>query len=749
MTTTLILPRRSFLAGLGLTLTTLAVGLAPTRAAASLTPLPEGGLKPSVFIHVAPSGLVTLVCHRSEMGQGIRSSLPVLIADELGADMAQVKILQGDGDPAYGDQNTDGSTSVRRIYEAMRRVGATARVMLVAAAAKKWRVAPATCEARDHAVFHAASRRRLGFGELANEAARLPVPGSDEVALRPRAELRHVGTALPLLDGPDMVTGRAIYGADVRLPGMLIAVIARPPVVGGAVAHHDPTRALATPGVKRVVELPAPTRPYGFQPLGGLAVLAETTWAAIRGRAALEVTWAAGDNASYESTTFREVLTAAVRAPGQVVRKVGDADAALARAARRVEAEYHVPHLAHAAMEPPAAVARVDASGCEVWASTQNPQSARTEVARALGINPTKVTVHVTLLGGGFGRKSKPDYIVEAALLSRAAGVPVRVQWTREDDLRHGYFHTTSAQRLVAGLGADGKITAWLHRAAFPSIQSTFKPGVTHADVGELQQGMLDFPLAIPNVLAENGEATAHVRIGWMRSVCNIHHAFAIGSFIDEVAHARGEDPRDVLLEVIGPARKVTPAELGVDKLPNYGQPLEQHPVDAGRLRGVVERVTALADWDGRKKAGRALGLAAHRSFLTYVAVVVSAMRDAQGKVHIDEAWVVVDAGTVINVDRVKAQMEGAVIFGMSLAMRSAITVRDGAVEQTNFRDYRILRIGDAPRAIHVEIVAGDGPPGGIGEPGVPPVAPAIANAVFALTGTRVRELPLTRAGLG
>ena len=392
--------------------------------------------------------------------------------------MARVKILQGDGDPAYGDQNTDGSTSVRRIYEAMRRVGATARVMLVAAAAKSWRVATATCEARDHAVFRAASRRALGFGELATDAARLPVPAPEQVALRPRAELRHVETALPLLDAPDMVTGRAVYGADVRLPGMLIALIARPPVVGGKAAHHDATRALATPGVKRVVELPAPTRPYGFQPLGGVAVLAETTWAAMRGRAALDVTWTPGDNVSYESTKYREVLTAAVRMPGQVVRKVGDADAALANAARRVEAEYHVPHLAHAAMEPPAAVARA-------------------EVARALGIEPSRVTVHVTLLGGGFGRKSKPDYVVEAALLSRAAGVPVRVQWTREDDIRHGYFHSTSAQRLVAGLGADGKVTAWLHRAAFPPISSTFKPGVTHADVGELQQGMLDFPLAI------------------------------------------------------------------------------------------------------------------------------------------------------------------------------------------------------------------------------------------------------------
>lgn len=271
---------------------------------------------------------------------------------------------------------------------------------------------------------------------------------------------------------------------------------------------------------------------------------------------------------------------------------------------------------------------------------------------------------------------------------------------------------------------------------------------MVHAGEGELQQGLLDFPLAIPNVRVENGEAPAHLRIGWMRSVCNIHHAFAIGSFLDEVAHARGKDPREALLDVIGPARKVTLAELGVDKLPNYGQPLEQHPVDAGRLRGVVERVTALAGWDTRKAAGRTLGLAAHRSFLTYVGVVASATRGAGGKVHIDEAWMVVDAGTILNLDRVRAQMEGAFVFGMSLALHGAITARDGAVEQSNFRDYPVVRIGGAPRAIHVEVVPGDGPPGGIGEPGVPPVAPAIANAVFALTGTRVRELPMVRTGL-
>jgi isoquinoline 1-oxidoreductase beta subunit len=399
-------------------------------------------------------------------------------------------------------------------------------------------------------------------------------------------------------------------------------------------------------------------------------------------------------------------------------------------------------------MEPPACVAHFSDKSCEVWAATQNPQAARKEVATALGFDLRQVTIHVTFLGGGFGRKSKPDYVVEAALLSREVGAPVRMQWTREDDIQHDYFHTTSAQRLEAGIDEKNQVMAWRHRTAFPSISSIFKTGVIHASDGELQQGVTDVPLAIPNLRAENGEAPAHVRIGWLRSVCNIHHAFAVGSFLDEIAHARNKDPRESLLDLYGPARRVSLAELGVAKLPNYDASLEQHPIDVGRYRRVIERVTELAGWSGHRSAGRSLGLAVHRSFLTYVAVVLAVKPADGGKIRVDEAWVVADAGTVINPDRAHAQMEGAVIFGMSLALHGEVTMRDGAVEQTNFRDYRLVRMAEAPRKIHVEIVASEGPPGGIGEPGVPPVAPALANAVFALTGKRVRELPLAKAGL-
>lgn len=758
-----LVPRRAFLVSLGLTTGALVLGLGSAEAQPKGKPakpgpwrrptfeqMPvDGGLTPSAFVHIAPDGLVTIACARSEMGQGVRSSLPALVADELGADPARMAIVQADGDEAYGNQDTDGSSSVRgEAYGDLRRLGATARVMLVAAAAARWNVPPAQCEARDHRVFHPPSKRQLGFGELASHAAKLPLPAPADVPLRPASELRRVGKLLPHVDAPALVTGRATFGADVRLPGMLTAVIARPPVVGGKIARRDATRALAVPGVRRVVDLPAPTPPFAFQPLGGVAVVADTTWAAMRGRAALEITWDDGDNGSYDSTAYREELLAAVRAPGNRVRDVGDTEAALARSARRLVAEYHVPHLAHVPMEPPVSVARVDAGGCEVWSPTQSPQDVRENVAKALGLDASKVRVHVTLLGGAFGRKAKPDYDVEAALLSRAVQAPVRVQWTRPDDIQSGYFHTTSAQRLEAGFDAGGKVVAWLHRTAFPSISSTFQPGVTHASDGELGQGVLDMPLAVPNVRAENGPAIARVRIGWLRSVNNIHHGFALSSFVDEIAHARGVDPRDNLLEILGPDRHVTAEDLGVKTVPNYGGKLDRYPIDVARYRGCVERVTRLARWADRARDGHSLGLAVHHSFLTYVAVVASVVKDAGGKVRVDEAWVVADAGLVVNPDRVKAMMEGAVIFGMSLALHGAITMKKGAVEQTNFRDYRLVRLPEAPRAIHVELVESDAPPGGAGEPGVPPVAPAIANAVFALTGTRVRELPMAKLGL-
>ena len=732
--------RREFVGGLMVVVAGRA--LAKERRYAALNEH-EAGLEPNVFVHVGSDGRVTLVNHRSEMGQGVRSTIPALLADELGADPARVEIDQADGDKKYGDQNTDGSSSIRNRYDDLRRAAATARQMLIAAAAKRWKVSADKLTAHDHAVWNGS--KSLGFGELADAAGKLPVPAPEKVALRPRGEMKHVFRDLPLVDARAIATGTAKFGADVALDGMLIAVIARPPVVGGKVVRVDDTRARAVPGVKQVIRMPEPAAPYKFQPWGGVAVLATNTWAAMRGREALQVEWDHGPNAAYDSDKYAAELSRAVHQPGHVARSVGDVEAALSQAAKTVEAEYHVPHLAHVPMEPPAAIVRFEGGKCEIWAATQNPQDARKQAAETLGIDEAAVTSHVTLLGGAFGRKSKADFVAEAAFLAREAKAPVRVQWTREDDLRHDYYNAVNTQLLTAALDASGKVTAWRQRTAFPPIGTTFS-AVKGPGPGDLQQGVTDLPLAIPNVRAETCDASAHVRIGWLRSVYNIFHAFAAGSFMDELAHARGKDPRENLLEIFGPPRIVTEKELGVEKLRNYGAPLDKHPIDTGRMHRVIERATAMAGWSDRR--GRALGLAAHRSFLTYVAAVVSVKKNGLGKLSVDEVWLAADAGTVVNLERARSQMEGAVIFGMSHAFYGGATMKGGVTEQTNFDTYRLIRMPDAPRQVHVEIIESDGPPCGIGEPGVPPIAPAIANAIFALTGQRIRTLPLMLAGV-
>ena len=735
----MIVTRRAFLAGLG---AGLAVGVLPRTSRAA----PRSGLDPHVLIHIALDGTTTILCPRSEMGQGIKSSLPVLIADELGADPARVVVHQADGDKKYGDQNTDGSTSIRKHYDTYRHAGAAARMMLVAAAAKRWKVKPETCTTEHHQIVHRPSKRRLAFADVVADAAKLPVPTKD-IVLRPIGELTQVTKPdLPLLDGHAYVTGTAEFGADVKLPGMLVAMIARPPVVGGKVARYDASRALAVPGVKKVISMPAPAPPWQFQPWGGVAVVADSTWAAMKGRAALDITWDAGPNGSYDSASYREQLLASVRAPGTTYRDLGDVDAAFAKAAKTVEAEYVVPHLSHLQMEPLVAVARITGGHAEIWAPTQDPQGNREDVAKLLGIPEEDVTVHVTLLGGGFGRKSKSDFELEAAYIAKQLGdgVPVRVQWTREDDIKHGYYNAANAQRLRAALDDKGAVTAWHHRTALTPIGGTFDVSVDTPSAGDLQQGVNDVALAAPNVRTEGCKAPLHTRVGWFRSVYNIFHAFAVGSFIDEIAHARGTDPRDTWLDVIGPARKLSLADLGVAKLSNYGESLDEHPVDAGRLRNVITRVTELAGWSARN--GRALGLAAHRSFVTYTAVVISVVPDPVRVFRIDDAWIAMDPGTVVNKDRVHSQMEGAVVMGISNALYGGVTMTNGATDQTNYRDARVARIRDVPYRIHTDLVESTEPPSGVGEPGVPPVGAALANAIFALTGKRLREVPLAKA---
>ena len=745
--------RRSFLSSLGLTGAGLCIGVyAATKPTSEpvgkLDKKPDPGsekeedkskaLNPNVFIHISSAGLVTIVNHRSEMGQGIKSSLPVLLADELGARMSQVKILQAEGDKKYGDQNTDGSNSIRGIYEVMRQAAATARMMLTEAAAKRWKVSPSKCVAEDGLIKLKGTRRSFSFGELAIEAGKLEVPKTQDVKLRPLSELKNVGRDLPLLDGPDYVKGSAIFGADFKIPGMLYATIVRPPVVGGEVKKFNKDAALKVAGVKQIIEMPVPKAPYAFQPWGGVAVIAEHTWAALQGAEALDVQWNHGKNASYESVAYRKVLEASVKKTGLSLRRVGDAMKALEGASKTIEGHYYVPHLNHMPMEPLVALADFRDGKCECWAPTQNPQAARTEVARVLGTSEENVRINVTLIGGGFGRKSKADFISEAAFLSKKVGAPVRVQWNREQDFRNDYLNTVNFQTFKAGLDEKGKVIAWTHRTAFPPIASTFDDKANRPTAGDLQQGVLDVAFDVPNILAEACEADAHVRVGWLRSVYNIFHSFGVNSFIDEIAHAQKRDPREMMLEIYGPSTQLLEKELGVLDLKNYGQPIEKYPVDGARLEEVIKRVTKNANWD--KRAGRALGLAAHRSFLSYVAVVASATKNKAGKIYIDEVWVAIDAGIVINTDRVRAQMEGSVINGLSHLFYGGVTHKDGAVMQSNFDETELLRMDRAPKKIHVEIVKSTFAPGGVGEPGVPPVSPAVANAIFALTGKRIRE---------
>jgi isoquinoline 1-oxidoreductase beta subunit len=698
---------------------------------------------PNAFCAIDDDGLVSITVHRSEMGQGIRSTLATALADELGADWSRVKIIQADGDePTYGSQNTDGSHSVTDFLTPLRQMGGTARMMLEAAAASTWNVPVAEVSTASHEVVHTASGRRLGFGALVVAARTQRVPAKESVVLKPLASLPRLGKKVPFADGMAMTTGKAVYGFDASVPGMKIAVIARPPVYGGKVATFSSAKAEAISGVEKVVRLPDATLPNGFKPLGGVAVIARNTHAAIQGRAALEITWDDGPNAKYDSVAYRAALEASARTPGTVIRKSGDVAAALSAASTKVSADYYVPHLAHATMEPPAALASVKDGACEIWAPSQDPQTARKEVATALGIDLARVTLHVTFLGGGFGRKSKPDFIVEAALLSREAGAPVKVVWTRDDEIRHGYYHTVAAQHLEGALDAAGKPTAWLHRSAFPSIMALFGPD-PGAGVGfEMQMGASDVPWDVPNLQVESCKAPAHVRVGWYRSVCNIGHAFAVCSFADELARAAKKDPKAFLDELIGQPRSVDFDALGLKEW-NYGRDKKAFPFDTGRMRHVLDLATKKAGWGKPLPKGRALGVAVHRSFVTYVAAVVEVAVTTGGQLTIPNVWIAADCGFAANPDRARSQLEGAVIMGLANAIYGQVTFKNGRAEQSNYGDYRILPIGMAPRAIDVQIVQNEQAPGGVGEPGVPPIAPALCNAIFSATGKRLRALPI------
>lgn len=754
------LSRRSFTAGLGASVFVLAGGgLALPLRAEEAEPkyggegMPHGlNYAPKVFIGIETDGRVRIVCHRAEMGQGVRTSLPMVVADELEADWARVEVVQAEGDALrYGNQDTDGSRSMRHHFITMRQMGAAARLMLAMAAAKIWGVKVDEVTVEDHHALHTSSGRKLGFGELASAAAELPVPSVNDLKLKEPKAFKYIGKEdIQLVDNFDITTGRAQFGIDTQMDDMVYAVIARPPVYGGKVGKFDAAKALKISGVLKVVELPSPPPPTAFQALGGVAVIATNTWAAIKGREALEVSFEHGPNEDYTTDSYRKKMTETAKKAGKVVRATGNVDEAMKAARKRVAASYYTPHHPHATMEPPVAVAKVESDKCEAWAPLQNPQAALEGLMKMFDLPKEAVRVNVTLLGGGFGRKSKPDFVFEAALLSKAmGGKPVKVTWTREDDIRHDYLNTTAVEHIEAGLDDDGKTVAWLHRSVAPSIMSIFQPNVTHEAPFELGLGLIDAPFSVPNIRLENGAADAHARIGWFRSVTNIPHAFAIQSFIHELAVAAGRDPKDYLLEMIGPPRRLTlrKPEIKTDA-PwwNYGESPEVYAIDTGRLSRVAETVAQAAGWGRKMAKGSGLGIAAHRSFVTYTAAVVEVSVDDSGAITVPRVDIAVDCGPRINPDRIRSQMEGSVVQGCSIALMSDISFNKGQVEQSNFDSFEVARMESAPRDIRVHLVgddAFDAPLGGVGEPGLPPVVPALVNAVFAATGQRIRSLPI------
>lgn len=744
--------RRGLIAGAGLVLALSLTDLRRTAQAAGsgfgADGMPHGWRDdPKLFVAISPDGTTTITCQRSDMGQGVRTGWAIIVGDELDADWSKIKVAQADGDEEkYGNQDTDGSRSTRQHFLHMRHAGAAARLMLIHAASDAWKVPPEEITTEPGVLVHAKSGRKAGYGEMAAAAGQLNVPRRGDVRLKDPKDFRYIGTGkLPLVDNVDITTGRAIYGMDHKIDGMLHAVVARCPVFGGKVKSFDDSATMKVPGVVKVITIDPAQAPVKFQPLGGVAVIAKNTYAAMKGREALKIVWDEGPNASYDSDAFRKTLTTAANAPGKVVRNTGDVDTAMKSAAKVVKADYYVPHLVQAPMETPAAIAHVkDDGSCEIWACVQSPQAARDNVAERLGLSGGDVTVHVSLLGGGFGRKSKPDYVVEAALCSKAVGKPVKLLWTRDDDIHNGYYHTVSVEHLEAGLDEKGKPVAWLHRSAAPTIGSIFAKGADHEMPFELGMGLINLPYDIPNTRMENPAADAHVRIGWFRSVSNIPHAYAILTFVDELAHAAGRDPKDYLLELIGPARTIDPYSLG-DKW-NHGEDPSQYPIETGRLRNVVETAAKGIGWGRQLPKGHGLGIAGHYSFVTYTAVATEVSVDDKGKVTVERVDLAIDCGPQVNPERIRSQMQGAIVMGMGLALTSQITFKGGRAQQNNFDGYEIVRMDGAPKVVNIHLIPSTDwskPLGGVGEPGVPPVAPAIGNAIFAATGKRIRELPM------
>ena len=729
--------RRDFVKIFGLATGGLLLGCNVSADKVVVNTLEDGiSFVPNLFIQLQKDGTVTIVVARSEMGQGIRTSMASAIAEDLEADWKYVTVQQATGDAKFGNQNTDGSRSIRTLLKPMRKMGAMARSILEQAAAKKWNIAASDCKAENHFVVNNTTGEKVFFGDLVEEAKTIAIPSDENIILKDKKDFKYIGKKVVRgIDMEDFLHGKANYGLDARLPNMKFAAIARSPVTFGSVKSFDTSEATQITGVEQVVQLDRLIPPAGqfFGMLGGVAVIANNTWSAFQGKNNLNVKWESGINESYDTEKFKEKLISRIHNKAKIVPPFkGSIEKAFKNADKVIEATYTMPHLAHAPMEVPNALAWVHDGKCDVWAPVQDPQTVRAEIAHFFGFALEDITINVMMLGGAFGRKSKSDFVVEAVALSQKIKAPVQVVWTREDDIQHSFYHAQNAQYLKGSLDEKGKVTGWLHRVAFPSITSSFKPMSNYIAGFELGMGFTNNPYDIENVQIENAKAESHLRIGWLRSVSNIISGFGVNSFVDELAIASGKDAIEFRLDL-----------LGKDKVSTAASP---HPFNVARLKNVLIEAKKLSNWGRKLPEGHGMGVAIHYSFYSYVATVVEVSVKSE-KVKVENIYSVLDCGMYVNRDAVINQMEGAAIFGMSLTMFGKISTKNGAVEQSNFHDYQMTRMIDAPN-IHVHLVDNDEDPTGVGEPGVPPVSAAITNAIFNASGKRVRSLPLSDHGM-
>ncbi|TQV72792.1 xanthine dehydrogenase family protein molybdopterin-binding subunit [Aliikangiella marina] len=716
------LTRREFLKTSGTAASGIAAGgfalgvMIPTQATAASSEIFE----PNAFVHIDSQGKTTIHCGRCEMGQGISTALPAAVADELEADWSRVTVLQAEGnEDKYGPQATGGSRSINIMFEPMREAGASARLMLTAAAAQVWKVKPTDCYAENHFVYNKKTKQKLAYGQLASIAAEMPVP--EKPKLKTKDQYRYIGKPVPRHDVGEVVVGKRTYGIDTRVKGMKYAAIKHVPVYGGKVKSFDASEAEKMKGVIKVVNIPRFEAPYGS--LGGIGVVADNTWTAQQALAKIQIEWDRGPHGVYNTKAYKAAMVKQVENPAKPIFKRGDLKSAFDNAKVTHSATYVQGHLSHSPMEPMVSTVSVTDDACEVWASTQDPAGIQRTLGAYLGREPKTIKVNVMMAGGGFGRKFKCDYVQEAAALSKAVGAPVQLAWSREEDTKTGYYHSTSAQHLEGSVDDKGHLTGWLHRSAFPTIGSTFDPSIEWPREQDLG-AVINHPYGIKNFEVESGHAPAHTRIGWYRAVRAIFEGFAFNSFTDELAHKSGTDSLAFFRNIYR----------------NNKDPEQKEKVE--RSLAVLELAAEKGEWGKKLPKNHGLGIAVHHSFESYLAMVVHAEVDGD-KIKVHRVDCAVDCGEVLNPDGATAQMEGAVIMGMSLALYTEVSFKDGEVMNTNFHDYPVLRTNEVPPIINVHFAKNDYKATGLGEPGVPTFAPALTNAIFAASGKRYRSLPI------